>query len=174
MRGSTGFVKPLFFILLAVIVVIALGFVGADLMGGDKDLGTAVDFTAKTATGEDYTLSSYYGKGGTALIFFDRATSDGKTLLTNLSAAKAGTDVRTVLVAKGETDGKAITAYLAEQGLSVDVIIPDGKGEVCAKYNVSACPITYFINESGSVRAVSLSSLTASAAQKYIGYIAGA
>ena len=171
MRGSSGFVKPLFFILIAVIVVVAVGFLAADLMGGNKDLGAAVDFTAADAAGESYTLSSYYGTGGTALIFFDRSTSDGKVLLTNLAAAKKETGVRTVLVAKGEKSGEEITKYFKEAGLCADVVIPDEKGEVCAKYNVTTCPITYFINSSGSVRAVSLSSLSADAAKKYIEYI---
>ena len=171
MRGSTGFVKPLLFILIALCVVAVVAFVAAGMMGGDRDLGSAVDFTAVDQKGESFTLSKRFGVGGTALIFFDRTSGDAKTLIENLSAAKKDTSVCTVLVAKGEKDSKEVEKYLKDASLSVDVILPDEKGEIFEKYNVSACPITYFINKEGSVRAVSLSSLNASAAAKYIGYI---
>lgn len=152
--------------------VITLSLTGCGQGGQGK--GQAVDFTVKDVAGQEYTLSSYYGKGGTVLIFFDRAAIDCKTMLTNLAVAKEGTSVRTVLVAKGEKDGGEIAAYLTENQLSADVIIPDETGEICAKYGVDACPVIYFVDKDGVVKDASLSAnLTLSAAQKYIGYIAG-
>ncbi len=171
MRGNTtGFLKPLLMIFAAVAAVIAVAFVVAGLMGGDKELGDAVDFTAVDAAGKSFTLSENY-EGGVALIFLDRTQGDGKAHLTNMAAAKEGKSVRTVLVAVGEKGGADISAYLAENGLSVDVVIPDEKGEIAALYNVTTCPITYFIDSKGVVHGVSLSNLTPTAAKKYYGYI---
>ena len=155
----------------AVLAIGAAVFLLADSLGGNKDLGAAPDFTAETAAGEAFTLSAQYKAGGVALIFFDRTASDGKALLTDLAAAKKDTDVTCVLISKGEQKGEDILTYLKETGLSADVVIAGSDGTICKKYNVETCPVTYFINTEGSVRAVSLSSLTPSAAQKYIGYI---
>ena len=58
MRGSTGFVKPLLFILIALCVVAVVAFVAAGMMGGDRDLGSAVDFTAVDQKGESFTFPS--------------------------------------------------------------------------------------------------------------------
>ena len=171
MKGnSTGFLKPFLLICGAVILIIALFFAVAGLMGGDKNLGDSVDFTAEDAAGQAQTLSKLYGEKGVALIFFDRTQGDGKALLTNLAVAAEGKAVTTVLVAIGDS-GKYITDYLDEAGLTADIIIPDKKGEIAALYNVTTCPITYFIATDGSVRGVSLSNLTPSAAAKYFGYI---
>ena len=171
MRGSTGFVKPLLMILGIAILIVVIFFAVAGMMGGDRDLGDSVDFTATDSKGESVVLSELYKESGVALIFFDRTMTDGKTLLTNLAAAKEGTEVTTLLIAIGESRGEDIEAYLAEMGLTADIIVPDEKGEVAALYNVTACPITYFIAKDGSVRGVSLSNLTPSAAAKYIDYI---
>ncbi len=171
MKGSTGFVKPLLLILAAVALIVVIVFTVAYQMGGEKNLGQAVDFSAEDAVGEEFTLSKTYGQGGVALIFFDREQGDGKALLTNLSVAKQGKKVTTVLVAVGEKGGEQIQKYLAENSLSADVIIPDEKRQVADLYNVTTCPITYFIDTTGSVRSVSLSNLTPSAAEKYMGYI---
>lgn len=171
MRGNmTGFVKPLLMIMVAVIAIVAIAFLVAGLMGGNKELGDAVDFTAKDATGENFTLSENY-EGGVALIFFDRTQGDGKAHLTNMAAAKEGRSVKTVLVAIGEKSGEDILSYLKENGLTADVVIPDEEGKVAALYNVTTCPITYFIDSQGVVRGVSLSNLTPTAAGKYYGYI---
>ncbi len=166
----SGFVKPVLLIILAVVVIIAVAFGAAELMGGDKALGEAIDFTATDAFGTPFTLSQNY-KDGVALIFFDRTQGDGKALLTNLAASKSKTSVKTVLVAIGETSGKEIKSYLDENDLTADVVIADQKGEIAALYNVTTCPVTYFINADGQVRGVSLSNLTPSAAQKYVSYI---
>ncbi len=171
MKGNmTGFVKPLLMILAVVAAVILIAFAAASMMGGDKELGQAIDFTATDAAGNTLTLSKQYD-GGVALIFFNRTQSDGKALLTNLAAATEETEVKTLLIAIGEQNGEDITAYLSENGLHADTVIPDPKGEIAALYNVTACPITYFIDEAGTVRGVSLSNLTPSAAAKYVGYI---
>lgn len=171
MKGSTGFLKPLLLIFALVVVIVAVGFSAAYLMGGEKDLGQAVDFSAKDAAGEQFTLSKAYAQSGVALIFFDREQGDGKALLTNLAAAKEGKNVLTVLVAAGEKSGEEIVKYLADHALTADVVIPDEKRQVADAYNVTTCPITYFIDSKGSVRSVSLSNLTPSAAEKYLGYI---
>lgn len=171
MRGNTtGFVKPLLLIFVAVVAVLAVAFGAASIMGGDKELGDAIDFTAVDAAGKNFTLSKNY-EGGVALIFFDRSQGDGVAHLTNMAAAKQNTGVKTVLIAIGESGGEGITSYLKENNLSVDVVIPDEKGEIASLYNVSACPITYFIDRNGIVRGVSLSNLTPTAAEKYYGYI---
>ena len=171
MRGNmTGFVKPLLMIVGAVAAVLAVAFLAAGLMGGNKELGTAVDFTATDAAGESFTLSKNYG-GGVALIFLDRSQGDGIAHLTNMAAAKEGRSVKTVLVAVGEKGGEDITAYLKDNKLSADMVIPDEKGEIASLYNVTTCPITYFIDREGIVRGVSLSNLTPTAAGKYYGYI---
>ena len=171
MRGNmTGFVKPLLMIIGAIAAVIAIAFLAAGLMGGNKALGDAIDFTAADAAGKSFTLSKNY-KGGVALIFLDRSQGDGVAHLTNMAAAKEGKSVTTVLVAIGEKSGEDITAYLKENSLTADVIIPDEKGEIASLYNVTTCPITYFIDSDGVVRAVSLSNLTPTAADKYYDYI---
>lgn len=171
MRGNmTGFVKPLLMIMGAIVAVIAVAFLVAGLMGGNKELGAAVDFTATDAAGESFTLSKNY-EGGVALIFLNRSQGDGIAHLTNMAAAKEGKSVKTVLVAIGEKSAEEITAYLKENNLTADVVIPDEKGEVAALYNVTTCPITYFIDSEGVVRGVSLSNLTPTAAGKYYGYI---
>ncbi|MBQ5841077.1 MAG: TlpA family protein disulfide reductase [Clostridia bacterium] len=171
MRGNmTGFVKPLLMIMGAIVGVIAVAFLVAGLMGGNKELGAAVDFTAKDAVGESFTLSKNY-EGGVALIFLNRSQGDGIAHLTNMAAAKEGKDIKTVLVAIGEKSGKEITDYLKDNHLTADVVIPDEKGEIAALYNVTTCPITYFIDGEGVVRGVSLSNLTPTAAAKYYGYI---
>lgn len=177
MRGSTGFVKPVLIILVAVAVVVALAFVAAGMMGGNKDHGKAVDFTATDINGDDYTLSSAYGKRPTVLVFLGKVTAaDGKeamtgdTLLKHLDEAIGDTDVRTVVVARDD-DGSFVQSYFKETGAQADVILPDQELTISQLYNVTACPITYFIDKNGSVRSVSLSNLTRSAAQKYVGYI---
>ncbi len=171
MRGNmSGFVKPVLLIILIVALVITLAFVVAGRMGDNKALGDAVDFTATDVDGKSFILSQNY-QGGVALIFINRAQGDSKTLLTNLSAADKGTSVKTVLVATGETSDKDIKDYLAENELTADIVVADKKGEIAALYNVTTCPVTYFIDADGQVRAVSLSNLTPGAAQKYISYI---
>ena len=171
MRGNTtGFVKPLLLIFVAVVAVLAVAFGAASIMGGDKELGDAIDFTAVDAAGQNFTLSKNY-EGGVALIFFDRSQGDGVAHLTNMASAKQNKSVKTVLVAIGESDGKDILAYLKEKQLTADVVITDQKGEIAALYNVSTCPVTYFIDGHGVVRGVSLSNLTPTAAEKYYGYI---
>ena len=124
MRGSTGFVKPLLFILIALCVVAVVAFVAAGMMGGDRDLGSAVDFTAVDQKGESFTLSKRFGVGGTALIFFDRTSGDAKALIENLSAAKKDTSVCTVLVAKGEKDSKEVEKYLKDASLPALIVLP--------------------------------------------------
>ena len=170
MRGSS-ILKTMLLILLGIMLVVAILFAVAAARGGDKDLGTAADFSAVSAAGGQFTLSEQYARGGVVLMFYDRSTSNGVTLLTNAAAAVSGTDVTTVLVSAGETDEKELLNYLSENSLSADVIIADTDGEIAALYNVTSCPVTYFINAEGSVRAVSLSNLTPSAAKKYVGYI---
>ncbi len=169
MRGNmSGFVKPVLLIILVVALVITLAFVVAGSMGGNKTLGDAVDFTATDVDGKSFTLSQNYASGA-ALVFFDLSQGDGKALLTNLAAANKGTSVQTVLIAIGEP--QEIKKHLAENKLTADVVIADPKAEIAALYNVTTCPVTYFIDADGQVRAVSLSNLTPSAAQKYISYI---
>ena len=170
MRGS-GILKTVLFILLGIILAVVILFAVAAAKGGDKDLGAATDFKATSTSGVQFTLSEQYQRGGVVLMFFDRSQGNGTTLLTNVTAAVQRTDVTTVLVAVGETSEKELLMYLSENSLSADVVIADGKGEIAPLYNITSCPVTYFINAEGSVRAVSLSNLTPSAAEKYVGYI---
>lgn len=167
MRGNmTDLVKPIVLIALAVLLVLGLGLGAGELMGSNKPQGPAIDFTVN-----EFTLSEHY-KDGVALIFINRTQGDGKTLLTNLAAAKEQTSVKTVLVAIGEESEESITDYLKENGLSCDIVISDKEGKIAALYNISTCPVTYFIDKEGQVRGVSLANLTPSAAKKYISYVA--
>ena len=160
----------LIIILVIVLAIAAMFFVGA-MMGGDKDRGQAVDFTVTTIMDASFTLSQNYEKSGTVLVFFDRATAQSPALLENLGATVKGKNVKFVLVAVGETDQAALAIYLSEAGVAPDVVIADGKREVAEKYNINSCPVTYFINSTGSVRQVSLSNLNPDTAEKYLGFI---
>lgn len=170
MKGS-GIVKTILFVLLGVVLVAVILFAVAAARGGDKDLGTVTDFSATSTTGESFVLSEQYSQSSVILMFFDRSKNSGQTLLTNVAAAAKDKNVTTVLVAVGETSEKELMAYLSENSLSADIVIADAQWEIAALYNISSCPVTYFINNEGSVRAVSLSNLTPSAAEKYVGYI---
>lgn len=171
MRGSTGFLKPFLIIMLIVTIFIAGLLVISAMMGGDKDLGAVPDFSATDVDGNEFTLSAAYKQGGLALVFLDRSNSDSTALMTNLTAAAKKTGVRIVVVAENESDTEAFMAYLNEKEILPDVVVPDTDGSIAQNFNVTACPITYFVNNEGSVRSVSLSTLTPTAAEKYCSFI---
>ena len=166
-----NWMKTLLIILLIIVLGISALFVVGSLMGGDKDNGQAVEFTAETVQGEKISLSDCYQKNGAVLVFFDRSQIKSAALLQNISAGISETDVRFVLVAQGETESTAFSEYLRQNNVTEDVVISDSDGQIAAKYNITTCPVTYFINAEGSVRAVSLSNLNPGSVEKYLGYI---
>ena len=162
----------IFMIVLLVLVVLIGGvFAVGSLMGGNKDLGEAPDFTAVTLAGEDFTLSRRYQTAGAALVFFDRNQVKSAALLQNLDGLTKSKDVRFILVAETETDAAALTVYLKENQVTPDDIILDTDQKIAKLYNVTTCPVTYFINAKGSVRAVTLANLSPGNVEKYLGYL---
>ncbi len=172
--SSVGFIKPFCIIIGIILGVCALGFVTAYMMGNDKDRGQAADFTATDISGESVIFSEVYKKGGAVLIFYDRAQNESKALLTHIADAKQGSQVTTVLVARGEKDGTALKEFLNKNALGADIIICDTDGSVFSAYRIKEedkVPLSYFVNREGSIRAVSVSNLTRSAAQKYVSFL---
>lgn len=173
MRGSsTGFVKPFLIIMGVVVAMVVVAFCVAAFGGGNKDLGAAVDFEAADVNGNAFHLADNFGKRGTVLVFWDKQKSDCRALLENLSRlCDAKSDVCLTVIAAGEPDGAKLQKYCAEQKYKIDVLIADDELKVFEKYHITSCPISYFVDKNGSVRAASLSSLNEDAAAKYLSYI---
>lgn len=166
-HSGMGFVKPFLIILGSIVAITVIAFCIAGIKGGNKDHGDAIDFTAKSVSGQPFSLRDNYGVSGTVLIFWDRGKSDCEALFQNLSAKK--TTAKLVVISKNDS-ADALRQYCAGKDWSFDTLIADD-GSIFKKYNVTSCPISYFIDRNGSVRAVSLSSLNADAAEKYLSYI---
>ncbi len=175
MERFSGWIKRIIIILLIIVVFCAAALFIASILGGDRDLGKAIDFSGHTLSGEKVTLSQNFGKKGTVLCFYDTKSDYGDSMLSAIKAQiteRYGKDLDVVVVAMdGEKTASELSAYMKEKGVLFEHTLLDADGSISALYNITSSPITYFINKEGSVRASVLGTLTPTKMQKYIAMI---
>ncbi len=146
-------------IILAVAIVFALSLMIASLLLRGKEPKPALNITGVAGDGSLVSLSDHFGKKSTVLLFFDIETPKALELLEQIDALAPQYEVEVMAVAcHGEM--KEQKKKLSELEINMSNILYDVEGSAVKTYNVGATPVTYFIDKSGMVREVFLSSIT--------------
>lgn len=152
-------------IILAVAIIFALSLMIASLVVKNKDPRPAPDITAVAADGSLRSLSDHLNREPVVLIFFDTETPIALDLLKQIEKSAPNHKAAIMAVAcNGEM--KSQQAKLSELKINQSNIIYDTEGSAAKTYNISATPVTYFIDKSGMVREVYLSSITEKTLEK--------
>lgn len=146
-------------IILAVAVIFALSLMIAALILKEKEPQPALDIIGVAEDGSLCALSDHFNKTPTVLLFFDIDTPKALELLEQLDALAPKYEVDVMAVAcNGKM--KHQKAKLSEMEIDMRNIVYDVEGSMAKTYNVGATPVTYFIDKSGMIQEVYLSSIT--------------
>lgn len=146
-------------IIIAVAIVFALSLMIASLLLRGKEPKPALNITGVAEDGSLVSLSDHFGKKSTVLLFFDIETPKALELLEQIDALAPQYEVEVMAVAcHGEM--KEQKKKLSELEIDMGNILYDIEESATKTYNVGATPVTYFIDKSGMVREVFLSSIT--------------
>ena len=128
----------------------------------------AYDFSAGTQNGEVISLSESYRKHGTVLIFIDPEVEGSTELLSRIIEKKEDADIIALSVS-------ALSEQEQKEMLSDDILaLPKlcfESSEATEKYNISAAPVTYFIDTDGYVQEVYIGAMKDSSIEKCIAKI---
>lgn len=173
MRRFTHFSRPII-VFAAILLLILLLYLVLSLVWRSDDPQYAPDITGVTADGTSlFSLSDNRGETGTVLIFFDPETGKAVELMQQLSTAVEGYEVDVVAVAVGAESVEGELALMEEQAVPVfSHTLFDLDGAMAEAYNISAAPITYFIDKNGLVQDVFISSISEKSLQKALASIA--
>lgn len=141
---------------------VALLFLIAYLVAGlliGKEPQPALDITGPDEKGTLHSLSDHFGKHPTVLLFFDTKTDKATELLEQVAALEKDYDAKVMAVAVNG-DYEEQKSALEKMGARPSLLLFDVEGEMAKTYNVSTTPVTYFIDKSGMVQNVFLSSIT--------------
>ncbi len=163
-----------FLVVLAVATVFLLTFFILSLFTGtDKDPSPAPDITGVTADGTSlYSLSDSLGKP-CALIFFDLETRHSQELMQTLipAAEEKGVDVVAVCIDAENVEHGLARMEELEMPLAPHTLF-DLDGQMAKTYNVTAGPVTYFIDKNGMIRSAYLATISEKSLEKALSSIA--
>ena len=128
----------------------------------------AHDFSAGTQYGKVISLSDNYGKCPTVLIFIDPEVQGSTELLSRIIERKGEADIIAMSISQLPEDQqkeKFPDYILALEKLCFE------SSEAVEKYNISAAPVTYFIDKEGYVREVYVGAMRNSSIEKCIDMI---
>ncbi len=163
-----------FLVVLAVATVFLITFFVLTLITSkDKDPHPAPDITGVTADGKSlYSLSEGQGKPR-ALIFFDLETRHSQELMQLLIPAAEEKGVEVVAVCIDAEDVAKGLARMKELEMpSAPHTLFDLDGEMAKTYNVTAGPVTYFIDKKGMIRSAYLAAISEKSLDKALSAIA--
>ena len=141
-----------------VVLLCLIAWLIAGLIVG-REPQPAIDIVGPDAKGELHALSDAFGKRGTVLLFFDTKTDKATELLEQVAALDKEYDANVMAVAVNG-DYEEQKKALQEMGIDLTCLVFDVEGEMAKAYNVTTTPVTYFIDKSGMVQDVFLSSIT--------------
>lgn len=137
-----------------ILLIVALIFVGAFFIAkgllGEKEPQPAYDVSGVNYEGKITSLSDHFNHQGTVLLFFDLQTPKAVELLEQVNKIAPNYDVAVMATLHGD-DMEKKKQELEKLKIDPSIIIFDTDGEMAKTYNISATPITYFIDKNGNI-----------------------
>lgn len=127
----------------------------------------AYDFSAGTQYGKIISLSDNYGKRGTVVIFIEPEIEGATELLSRIIERKGDADIIALSISRLSEQEQREKLAGKEDILSLEKLCFESSDAV-EKYNISASPITYFVDKDGYVKEVYVGAMKDSSIERCI------